>query len=114
MSSESQISKCKVTIIKRTINRELIDDYLEDAYKNSMELCECFKDGQEFIFDVNTILTAKNLPEDFCAWAWADIRSDILNIATGSNTPGLNQPGMAITSCKDWFRQVFFKIERMG
>ncbi|MCP4763368.1 MAG: TIGR04076 family protein, partial [archaeon] len=95
-----------------TLNQDLIDEYIDDSYKG-MGLCESFKEGQEFIIDINTLQTAKDIPEKFCIWAWSDIRQDIMHIATGGNVPGLKKDGLAITSCRDWFRPVFFKIERI-
>ena len=53
------------------------------------------------------------MPEGFCAWAWADIRKDILTVVIGGNMPGLRQPGTIITGCTDWFRPVIFKVERV-
>jgi uncharacterized repeat protein (TIGR04076 family) len=53
------------------------------------------------------------MPEGFCAWAWADIRADILTVIAGGSPPWLKQPGIQITGCTDWFRPVIFKMERM-
>jgi uncharacterized repeat protein (TIGR04076 family) len=105
----SGISRCKITVLKRTINQDLIDEYLDTSDKHRGP-CECFKDGQEFLTDPLTI------PKDFlecCPWAWADIRKDILTVATGSNMPGIRMSGTIITGCRDWFRPVIFKVERM-
>jgi uncharacterized repeat protein (TIGR04076 family) len=60
--------------------------------------------------------TASLMPEDFCAccaWAWADIRKDILTVAYGGDMPGMRQRGTVITGCTDWLRPVIFKVERM-
>lgn len=46
----SEMPKCKITVLKRTINRDLIDQYLDDENKG-VKPCEHFKDGQEFIVD---------------------------------------------------------------
>ena len=100
--------KCKITVIKTTLNKDLIDEYVIDQYKG-MDKCEIFKEGQEIIIDPNT----GKVPEGFCDWAWADIRKDINLIASGGNVVGMKQNGMAISACSDWFRQVFFKIERL-
>jgi uncharacterized repeat protein (TIGR04076 family) len=105
----SEMPKCKITVLKRTVNQDLIDQYLADKYKDR-GACECFKDGQEFLMDPSAI------PEDFiacCPWAWADIRNDILTVAFGGNIPGIRQSGTVITGCRDWFRPVIFKVERM-
>jgi uncharacterized repeat protein (TIGR04076 family) len=101
-----ELPKCKITVLKRTINQDLIDEYLDDAYQD-ISLCECFRDGQEFVIDPSVI------PEDFCVWAWADIRKDILAVAYGGDMPGMRQRATIITGCTDWLRPVIFKVERM-
>ena len=101
------ISKCRVTILKRTINRDLIEEYLDEEYQD-IGLCECFQDGQEIMIEDHS-----GVPEDFCASAWADIRKDILTVAMGADMPGIKQRGTIITGCSDWFRPVIFKIERI-
>ncbi len=106
----SEMSKCKITVLKRTINRDLIEEYLDDAYQESTP-CEVLRDGQEFLLEGFEAFAT--VPEGFCHWAWADIRDDILAVATGANSPGLKKPGTVITGCSDWFRPVIFKIERM-
>ena len=98
---------CKVTVLKRTINQALIDDYLEEEY-GGIGLCDCFTDGQEIVIEDYAAV-----PENFCAPAWADIRKDLFTIAMGANVPGIRHPGTTITSCADWFRPVLFKIERV-
>ena len=105
----SEMPKCKITVLKRTVNQDLIDEYLDDSYQGH-GLCECFRDSQEFLID------ASEIPKDFlecCPWAWADIRKDILTVASGGNMPGIRQRGTVITGCRDWFRPVIFKVERM-
>ena len=99
--------KCRITILKRTIDQDLIDAYLDPEYQD-IGLCECFKDGQEIIIeDYSTV------PENFCASAWADIRKDILTVAYGGDMPGIRYRGTFITGCTDWFRPVIFKVERI-
>ena len=105
----SEMPKCKITVLKRTINQDLIDEYLDDSYKHTGP-CDCFEEGEEFVIDPSVV------PEDFCArcaWAWADIRKDILTVAMGANMPGIRQSGTVITGCTDWLRPVIFKVERM-
>ena len=102
-----KMPKCKITVLKRTINQDLIDEYLENENKG-MKRCELFKDGQEFILDRDY-----RAPEGFCDWAWADIRYDILTLAYGGSMPGMKQRGTLIVGCTDWFRPVIFKVERI-
>ncbi|MFX0116588.1 MAG: TIGR04076 family protein [Candidatus Hodarchaeota archaeon] len=105
----SGISKCKLTVLKRMFNQDLVNKYLEDAYQN-LAPCDRFQDGQEFIIDENGL---QEPPADFCASAWADIRKDVLMIAIGGDMPGLKNRGMTLTGCTDWFRPVIFKVERI-
>jgi uncharacterized repeat protein (TIGR04076 family) len=97
-------------VLKKTIHQDLIDEYLDDTYHNT-GMCECFKEGEEFLIDPAVV------PEEFhksCAWAWVDIRKDILTVAMGANIPGMKQPGTTLTGCTDWCRPVIFKIERVS
>ena len=104
----SEMPKCKITVLKRTVNHDLIDEYLDDKYGRGIGPCEYFRDGQEIVIeDYSTV------PEDFCASAWADIRKDILTVAMGGSMPGIRQSGTVIAGCTDWFRPVIFKVERM-
>jgi uncharacterized repeat protein (TIGR04076 family) len=103
-----EMPKCKITVLKRTINQDLIDEYLDDEYQG-IALCDCFRDGQEIVIEDYSVV-----PEVFCASAWADIRKDILAVAMGANMPGIKQPGTIITGCADWFRPVIFKLERIA
>ena len=102
-----EMPRCKITVLNRTINQDLIDEYLDDEYKGT-GLCECFKKGQEIVIEDYSVV-----PEGFCASAWADICKDILTVAMGGNMPGIRQSGTVITGCTDWFRPVIFKVERM-
>jgi uncharacterized repeat protein (TIGR04076 family) len=105
-----KLPTCKITVLKRTVNHDLIREYLEGEDK-STGFCECFHDGQEFI--LKSEADFQQVPQDFCDWAWADIRRDILTVAFGGNMPGMKQKGTLVTGCTDWFRPVIFKVERM-
>jgi uncharacterized repeat protein (TIGR04076 family) len=94
-------------VLKRTINQDLIDAYLDDAYQD-IGPCELLREGQEFAIKDYSVV-----PDSFCASAWADIREDILMVALGADMPGIRQRGTLITGCTDWFRPVIFKLERM-
>jgi uncharacterized repeat protein (TIGR04076 family) len=105
-----------VTIVKLTVNQdlikefiadELVGEYLEDGREDA-GICDRFQPGQEFIIE-----HPFSMPEGFCPWAWADIRQDILSIAMGGNIPWMKREGMKLSGCSDWFRPVYFKIERL-
>ena len=40
-----EMPECKITVLKRTMNQDLVDEYLVDEYKG-IGLCEQFRDGQ--------------------------------------------------------------------
>ena len=100
----------KITVIKKTLNRDIIEKYTKKEYHTHIQPCERFKDEQEFE------ITEENqyqIPEGFCEWAWADIRHDILTLAYGGTIPHMENENANIVGCTDWFRPVYFKIERI-
>ena len=103
-----EMPKCKVTVLRRSLDQDLIDEYLEDEF-GGIGPCELFREGQEIVIEDYSVV-----PEGFCASAWADIRKDILAVAMGADMPGIRYPGTVIAGCADWFRPVIFKIERLG
>lgn len=103
----AELPRCKITVLKRTVNEDLIDEYLEDDYRD-IGRCEVFRDGQEILIEDYSAV-----PENFCASAWADIRKEIMTVALGGDMPGIRQRGTVITGCTDWFRPVIFKVERI-
>ena len=95
-----ELPKIKITIIKKTLNKDLINEFVIEEYKGIKD-CEKFENGQEFVIDPNM----GSIPEGFCNWAWADIRTYIHMVHGG-------QPTM-LSCCTDGARPVFFKIERV-
>jgi uncharacterized repeat protein (TIGR04076 family) len=103
----TEMPECRITVLKKTISQDLIDEYLEEEYRN-IGPCEKLEVGQEFIVkDYSTI------PEGFCVSAWVDIFKDLMLVATGGSMPGLRRKGTVIVGCSDWFRPVVFKLERL-
>ena len=100
------LPKCKITVLKRTYNKELIDEYLSPT--ENFKQCDLYYDGQEFIVE-----SPFEPPKNFCPWAWADIRHDIMTLMSGGDFYWVKQKGTAIAGCTDWFRPVIFKIERI-
>jgi uncharacterized repeat protein (TIGR04076 family) len=99
--------KCKITVIKRSLNQDIINDYMKAEIEN-FGLCSIFKEGDEFL-----VFSEFNMPENFCHWAWADIRKDIIAIINGVQYPWFKEKGITISGCTDWFKPVLFKIERI-
>ena len=55
---------CKITVLKKTFNQDLIDEYLQEECKPRGP-CECFEEGQEFIINPSQV------PKEFhnrCPW----------------------------------------------
>ncbi|MFX0015965.1 MAG: TIGR04076 family protein [Promethearchaeota archaeon] len=100
---------CKITVLKRTVNEDLITEYLKEKFQE-IQPCEQFKDGQEFIV---TKEKRYSPPEGFCKWAWADIRHDLLTLAYGGTIPHMKNEKANIVGCTDYYRPVYFKIERL-
>ncbi len=98
--------KCRVRVIKRMINQELIDAYLTGS--NTMSICNKMEDGQEFIID-----NPYEMPEGICASAWSDIRTYIIVIASGGTFKAMKNEYSILASCTDLFRPVIFEIERI-
>jgi uncharacterized repeat protein (TIGR04076 family) len=99
------MSKCRITVVRRTINQDLIDQYVNDA-REGFGRCQAYEDGQEFIIEDFPLK-----PEGFCDWAWADIHRDVVSVMFGSSYPWIQQPRTAITCCTDGLRPVIFKVE---
>ena len=101
------MAKCKITVVRRTINQELIDEYVGDT-REDFGRCGAFEDGQEFVID-----GFPSKPEVFCDWAWATVHKDVVAMMFGGIYPWIKQPGTAITCCTDGLRPVIFKVERI-
>jgi len=86
----------KISVLKRDFEKELVEK-LKTGPKSP---CTRFSDGQEF-----TITSQWSMPEKFCEWAYADIRTYIPMV--------LGQGNPIAVCCTDGFRPVFFKIERI-
>ena len=99
-------NKCKVTVVKRECNMELVNSYVKNP--ENVSACNLVKDNQEFI-----VSNPYQMPEGICAYAWADIRPQILAIASGGTFEFLKDKNTALATFTDLFRPVIFKIEKM-
>jgi len=86
----------KITVLKRSYEKELVDQ----LKTGPASPCTRFNDGQEF-----TVTSQWAMPEKFCAWAYADIRTYIPMV--------LGQGNPIAVCCTDGYRPVFFKVERI-
>jgi len=95
-------SKVKITILKKTFNRDAVDECASGPW----EPCSTFKDGQEFTVD------GLFMPQGFCSWAWADIEKYVQVLVHGGNFSG-SKEGMTVACCTDGYRPVIFKLEKI-
>jgi len=97
---------CKITVLKRTLNPELAQEYCEGEVTS----CPCFTEGQEFVCGLDK-------PEGFCDWAWRDIHPMVAVLLAGGNfSHGIFAGWMTnertmIGCCSDGIRPVVFRIE---
>ena len=100
------MKKCKITILKRTINKDLMREYCQ----SDMDYCPRFKEGDTFIAGIDP-------PNNFCGWAWHDIYRFISVLLSGGNFSSgafegwMKKKDEVITCCTDAIRPVIFKIE---
>ncbi|MHA2085828.1 MAG: TIGR04076 family protein [Candidatus Thorarchaeota archaeon] len=52
------------------------------------------------------------MPEDFCSWAWEDLRMNRYLLGFGGDIPD-TEDGVVFVSCSDGKRPVVFKLERI-
>jgi len=101
--------KCKITVLQRTFNQEIVEEYVQHERRQTLGPCEVFREGQEFVTDV-----FGSMPAGFCPWAWDDIYKSLVGFAADGNF-GMwyEDPRIIIACCTDGTRPVIFKIEKM-
>lgn len=100
------MKKCRITILKTTLDRELAAEYGAPG----LGPCPMMEEGQVFYADY-----AK--PEGFCDEAWKAIYQYVFALSHGAGQElfyygdWIRKPGVAICSCNDGLRPVIMKIE---
>lgn len=104
------MASCRITVLKRTLNQDYIDEYVEDSRKLTLGPCEVFREGQVFVTDV-----ISGMPQGFCSWAWDDLYKSLIGLfADGNFGMWYQRKDLIIACCTDGTRPVIFKIERLG
>ncbi len=104
------MNKCKITVLKKTFDRELAEEYGVEG----LTACPMLGEGDVFFADYAC-------PQGFCDEAWKAVYQYVFSLAHGLGKDGalfyygdwIRKPGVAICSCNDGLRPVIFKIERM-
>lgn len=100
------MKKVKITVLKKTFDQELADEYGAEGLTS----CPMLREGQVFYGDY-----AK--PDGFCDEAWKAIYQYVFALSHGASTDvfyygdWIRKPGVAICSCNDGLRPVIFKLE---
>lgn len=102
------MNKCKITVVKKTFDKELAAEYGAVG----LTACPMLQEGQVFYADYAC-------PDGFCDEAWKAIYQYVFALSHGSGRNGclfyygdwIRTPGVAICSCNDGLRPVIFKIE---
>lgn len=92
--------------MQKGCNMELVNSYVKNP--ENFSVCTRVAEKQEFY-----ISNPYEMPEGICAYAWADIRPQILAIASGGTFELLKESTSTVATCSDLFRPVLFKIERV-
>ena len=102
------MSRCKITVLKTTLNSDLAARYCQ----NKVTSCPCFKEGQVFVAGLEK-------PVSFCDWAWNDLLRFVTVLMSGGNfSKGIFNGWMKdertmIASCSDGVRPVVFLLEKI-
>ncbi len=102
------MKKCKLTVLKTTLQKDLAAEYGIPG----LSTCPLMREGQVFYADY-----AK--PEGFCDEAWKAIYQYVFALANGAHGwyfddwMAPEHDGVAIVSCNDGLRPVIIKVERI-
>jgi uncharacterized repeat protein (TIGR04076 family) len=97
-----------ITVVKTEFYSDLAMD-INTNIEGNFGQCPIFKVGQSFL-----IHDTGEIPENFCAWAWADIQRNIaMLIFGGQPQPVMKNPYSMYVCCDEGIRPVIFKLERV-
>jgi uncharacterized repeat protein (TIGR04076 family) len=102
------MNRCKITVLKKILNKELVDEFCNLDLPENCTGCPHFKIGDEFIVENHN-----QLPYGFCSWAWADIQKDVMTIMFNGSFPWIKTKDLTITCCTDGLMPVIFKVEKV-
>ena len=99
------MKKIKITVMKKTCHRDLIE-----RYENPIENACTVEEGQVFIAN------GWQRPEGFCESAWESMSAFVMALSHGAEdfySGWMKNPKSAMISCNDGFRPVSFLIETL-
>ena len=97
------MKKARISVLKCMDNRKIQEEQRIGGYSGP---CTAFEVGQSFV-------AGWDVPEGFCAFAYAQIHNDLRMIQSGGS-PGYIEPeNTMISCCQDALCPVVFKIEQL-
>ena len=97
----------KITVVKTEFYPEFAQD-VDVLVEGEFGCCPIFNVGQTFY-----VADTGEIPQVFCAWAWADIQRDIAILLFGGQPqPTMKNPNSMYCCCDEGIRPVIFKLER--
>ena len=100
------MNKVKITVLKKTFQKDLAEEYSID----DLGLCPLLEEGAIYYGDYRK-------PEGFCDEAWKAIYQYVFALAHDVDElfyygDWIKEPGVAIVCCNDGLRPVIFKLEK--
>ena len=99
------MKKVKITVLKRMI----VDDLINEYGRPGIGACTLHEEGQVYYCD-----NGWRKPEGLCDSAWKSMMEYVFTLAHGGGNfyNGFwNKPNIATISCNDGLRPVIFKLE---
>lgn len=100
------MEKVKITVLKRTLFDDLIEEYAVPEFS----LCPLHQEGQVYYCE-----NGWQKPENLCDNAWKSMMEYVIALAHGGknfyNGSWTKNENVAIISCNDGLRPVIFKLE---
>jgi len=103
------MEQCKITVLKKTFNKELVAEYSSLDLPERCLGCPHYTIGDEFLVENHN-----EVPDGFCSWAWSDIQKDVTTIMFDGSFPWMKEKGVSIACCTDGLMPVIFKIEKVN
>jgi len=97
--------KCKITVLKKTLQEDIAKEYVKDP---NFGPCPVLEVGQTF---VTGGIFGNDMPEGFCSQAWPALAMPVNVLIGGGKVLGFDETH--IVSCADGNRPVIFKLERI-
>lgn len=97
------MKKCKITVLKTSLFRDLADQF---GKKPEFSPCPVFKEGEVFFTEGSF---GNSMPGNFCHKAWKSLELPVNVLVGGGKFLGIEEK--TIVSCMDGLRPAIFLVE---